>query len=602
MPIGLNQVSRPNSISHTSAKLNSAALTATPQTKSVSTLKPSTCLQSRTAPLAMGNNGGINRLRAKLPNHKTEPYLSKNCDENVELNGEVELEGETLDSYGTAMPFCRHFVQIASEAPKGERRSNTLAKFSNEESIKKVFGENLAQINARYEHNIRSAPAHSKHLVTDMQFGKYLAALAAQLDDISAKTGEEAEVGAFLLTAEHVMHLKIQRKIEDDKTNKNFGRSYFAVSVFDPNATATHMRVSRSEPQELADLDLESMIDEDSVELYWVNGESIAVNAVLLDPELNLNLPQSHFTPQNTKDIALTTQLLSLAADGGAHEAILKIGKILEKSDNKIDTQKICTLLRAKLTNGPNGLLTMMEQGHLKSIQSYGVLLKANWDKLEPVPVDRFELVLDESSCSPLSEAASNGHPDCITAWGSIVSSLDLNEFEQELVCSSVGKTLRSSMFDSDNAKCISAIINVLPSIKKSSSAILHETLYMENSKGTPALHEAAGTPKNTSCIEAYCLAIERLQLSSKEKVFELLSATNIDELPAFANALQTGEIDNAKIILNSFTRCGVNPQDASNLMQSALENKSLNLSPEATQVLQDAVKEQTRRTESLTH
>jgi hypothetical protein len=128
--------------------------------------------------LRTSNSSVVDRPRAKLLPHKTSVY-QPNKGNPVDLNGKVKVDGDAV--------WCRDFSTMAVLAPRDEKRSDTLQRFSTPESIKAEVQRHgsVQEIRAKFKKMTLYASPHQKHFVANDQLGNLLCEFAKKIDQMS---------------------------------------------------------------------------------------------------------------------------------------------------------------------------------------------------------------------------------------------------------------------------------------------------------------------------------------------------------------------------------------------------------------------------------
>lgn len=196
-----------------------------------------------------------NERWARKTTDKSIPYRSKNGTPEISLNSHVSVnpnddEANTKHT-GNARIWCRHFAQ--SFAEHAGKKSDLMHELSTYSGIHEKFNHSLNQTDEAFEKCLNETPATNRHVVENQHFGFYLEALANALTTPNNLAGNVSTANCLLLTRDHAMALHVEKK------NKN-GKDYFAVKLYDPNTTASYLRVEREKSNDLIDLKLSDFI------------------------------------------------------------------------------------------------------------------------------------------------------------------------------------------------------------------------------------------------------------------------------------------------------------------------------------------------------
>ena len=178
--------------------------------------------------------------RPAIETRKAEPYLPDKGRPRENLNGAAEVTGTTI--------VCRHLsVEYAMASGK---KSAALESLSSVERIQAHFAPlgTSTSLCARVVEKVIDAinVPDTRHLINADKLGEYLVLLGQQLSAPSAPR----EANVLLSSHTHLMALHIERK-ERKPHEADAGAHYFAVKLYEPNATANHVRVEAAEPEDL---------------------------------------------------------------------------------------------------------------------------------------------------------------------------------------------------------------------------------------------------------------------------------------------------------------------------------------------------------------
>jgi hypothetical protein len=587
---------------------------------------------------AAAHQGGVNRLRANLPPQKTTPYTptrpstfdpaQPNKMPNAQLNGAVYMD----EVNQSERVMCRHFAaMVMAESDSGKSMSEILKKFSTIQGIKDAVNEygGLDEVEAIHT-EIANAPMGQKELVSNKKFGSYLAEKAKKLDQKMQTEKKEAKELIALHTKTHALTLEIQAKIEDDPANPNCGKSYFAVSVYDPNLTNNHTRVLKCTPKELERLDFVDILPK-QLTVDYSNPEADAktaygsdfkhVVAISDNPEMNLDASKNNFISTEKEDIPDLVESLDLITRQGFHEAMYSMAKSSEKPATDAEKSVLAWNMSAARKFGKNipfsyNLMAKraMNGNQKEAFLAYGALLKANQNNFpKPDPKD---------STDALFVAATNGDIEGIQLFKEVMHSLELSEKSIALINNSILKTLKHPYI---NPECTVELLNLRKSLDKSidqkesiffakkmldnlakfeslvnsdvtqslfdelKSFNLSPTVLLANlMKPEIPFEDEMGDLKNTTRLNVAVDLGNSAYVAEHLNLIVTLDHTNIDQTAlaqymgfesdgtsALQSAMEGGDSDIAQMILDKLTPCGVSPQNALNLLKPLLESYS---------------------------
>lgn len=186
---------------------------------------------------------------------KETPRISKSGNQHVTLNCVVPVVMNHEDvplSVNTVK--CRHFAH-AFTLHRG-KKSELMAQFSTAPAIHRKFHARLTQADRDFSAVLNST-THHQILLENRQLGRYLQSVAMALDSTfprhTTSHAARAEVNCLLLTDCHAMAVHVERK------SKN-GVIYFAAKLYEPNTTASYMRVENLNPEGFSHLTVSDML------------------------------------------------------------------------------------------------------------------------------------------------------------------------------------------------------------------------------------------------------------------------------------------------------------------------------------------------------
>lgn len=145
---------------------------------------------------------------------------------------------------------------------------------------KKALSKHILPSTDKYFYPIISTLLDN-HLIEPSCFGKFL---AQQLSGIT--TGENLYF--FLTSTTHAMALEIRKKLEPN------GESYYVINLYDPNMTASHLRLVLREPKDAAHLTMENWLPRQTIQHYFQESIKNSIFKVTALNPTNLGLkPQA---------------------------------------------------------------------------------------------------------------------------------------------------------------------------------------------------------------------------------------------------------------------------------------------------------------------
>jgi hypothetical protein len=410
------------------------------------------------ARMSVADRTGINRPRAALPQRKTIPYTPargtpdakiQNALPNAMLNGIYMDEGNKKGQV-----VCRHFAAMLIAADTSKSMAEIVKQFSTPEGIRAAV-QNNGSLEALEQASkaIIAAPISQKELISNDNFGNYLAAKAKRLDQKSMQTGTEAKERIHLATNTHALVLEIQCKIEDDTQSPNHGKSYFAVSMFDPNLTNNHTRVLKCSPEELIGINFSDLLPK-QITQDASNSDSVGVNtryedlwkhvvATGSDPSLNLNTPKMQFVSAEKKDLPELMESLDIISRSGFHEAVDAMTNLATLTSNPAEKKVLASQLMGAHKFGQviHYSNYHMNDGNHVAFKKYGELVKANQNNL-PKSEDAVSMLLGSPSLDTVSRAVVNGDIQGIKLFEEMVGSLKVSDESKKMLKASIQKAM----------------------------------------------------------------------------------------------------------------------------------------------------------------
>ncbi len=330
------------------------------------------------------------------PALKTEPYTPRGKGRGVaDHNGSVKV--------GDGLAMCRHFASAYSmqalAGPDGTR--DFLRAFKDPESIRAFFqGQGgLKSIQRAYETMAFAAPNKAKHQVDADRLGAYLTEVANHLD---AGGGASDPACVLLLTEDHAMAVKVERKTKPDKG------TYFAVSVYDPNVSGNHVRVEAASAQALGNLKFGDMVKlADNYTGQLKNPKLVAVAQ-----DFVIDKPVEAFSA------GVDAHGLYQALSMGMPDNIDALGRALVRDRGGYDAESLYQVLRGESQAGVPALCAAMGLLDTGAIKAYGRLLTLAKDSLGLPSRDVAALLgVSFKGCPALGSAIHFGRPDAVAAY-----------------------------------------------------------------------------------------------------------------------------------------------------------------------------------------
>jgi hypothetical protein len=242
------------------------------------------------------------------------------------------------------------------------------------ETVLSTYDQRLVSLEAHFETAYYKADSHTKHMIANDQFGNYLTALAHQLDARSAQGNFTEGVSFLMCSKDHLMTGSIQRKVENDPQSQNFGLPYFAVTLFDPNVSNTHVRVLRATPDALQNLKITDMLEH--AKEYHRKNEDLTLVAVCKEEDINLGVSQLHFTPQG-QGASPSKRMLQFIFDDQLYDAIAELSPALKAAHQTMPAADFLELLEMKNKAGFPFLYRKLYENDAPAVRAYGQLLQA---------------------------------------------------------------------------------------------------------------------------------------------------------------------------------------------------------------------------------
>lgn len=342
------------------------------------------------------------QLQIKKIHHKEKPRPSKNGIPKINLNCQVTVN--VSDQFSVPHQDtvrCRHLAEFF--ALHRGKKSDLMKPFSTPAGIFATFDGRLLDFDQAFRKAVFEAPQDCKHVVCSHDFGRYLKALAHALEAEAEVQDAPQEANCLLLTDGHAMAMHLQHK-------SKHGVNYFVLKVYDPNDTASYVRVERQAPEDLGKLKLdELLITPKVIGIYGGDPKGpLSLVAVSLDhavqPKIDRKLtaptaanmyaalscgvqaevqamlnasPQKQddlFHLLQAKSLLTSTPGLSMAFQHGYAETIGTFAQAVLAS-NSLTTKEKVELLTARRADGAPGLLIAFQRGQSDAVKVFMALI-----------------------------------------------------------------------------------------------------------------------------------------------------------------------------------------------------------------------------------
>lgn len=277
---------------------------------------------------------------------KDKPYYSSKRDPNAKFNPTVmpAAEGAVPQSV-----TCRHFSMSWIEDP------NFLDVTQSEESIRRYFSApetSRSRAERRYMSALHTDEAF-KRCIGNAQFGHWLADTCMDLT-----ASGRAETTALVVTLEHAMALRMQRKTEAD------GSDRICVTCYDPNRTSAHLRFEASTPQELRARSLAECFGPE----YFSDQASLC--CTIISQDIATSRPALTYAPSSTDSAALS-QLATHALATGQSATVRAVLAQLESAGTQgADAIEVLLDCRNRQSGAP-GFAIALQDGHTEALQAF---------------------------------------------------------------------------------------------------------------------------------------------------------------------------------------------------------------------------------------
>jgi ShET2 enterotoxin, N-terminal region len=435
---------------------------------------------------------------------KGTPKISKSGDSQVRLNCVVSVVANRQDWPGPIESVaCRHFAHEFSTR-KG-KKSLLLPQFSSVPEIKRKFVWTLHDLDRLAKSALKN-PGHHKNFLEPNEFGHYLTALAQALDVVSPRLGGAAktEVNCLLCTDDHAMAIHLERKLKNNV-------HYFAVKLYDPNRTASYMRVESQTPGDLSHLTLSDM-------LIDKNYKPQALVAICLDKQLQPQPPEH--------GLSLSSQGMRLALQLGLTKVV---GRMLVAAEKK-SPQTLAELFSGfHAVTGGSGLFIGFDCNHVEAVTLVvDTLLKS---KLPPLQKTQLLMAMSKSGDTGLYRAFSCGYTEMIEEVTQLVlASNEIDPTAKVDVLSAWSKTQSCTglheVFRTGQTPLVEVFTQLILACPDLSEDQKIELLKARNANGVTGL-TVAQSMGNTEATGVFLALVEKSNLSPRGKAW--LSSTPYD-------------------------------------------------------------------------
>lgn len=348
----------------------------------------------------------------------------------VDFNKKFSLPGETPDATGATAPDCRH---LSAAYRNSEKKADFFAKVADPSALRQAFGGQLVALEKQELSRARDTDVKHQHIVAGDQFGAYLAAVAGQLRQATEKGASGKQEGAHaeisLETANHAMSAQVQHKTRTRTTQAGdtVVEHYYSVSVYDPNVTNNHKRITVDTPAELASLDFASFLSEPALCAHTYGAcEPAELQLHAVCQQVDLQTPPLAFTAMGDEiDTPALTRQMSVAIYRGLAAAIEVLG---ERLAGRSDAEKLA-VLQAKRPDGVPTLHTALQDGHADAMRAFGKALQQAG--LPAAACAKLMAATNANGEEGLFMALQHGHGDAVAAFGDVLKALDLPPSEQ---------------------------------------------------------------------------------------------------------------------------------------------------------------------------
>ena len=462
---------------------------------------------------------------------KAVPYLPRSKDRSgANLNGSARIGGKPV--------MCRHLATSYLKAAREGRTHTLLAAFSTRLGIEQQLTAEGGVDAVNADFMARSYLAHdsAKHLVSADRLGEYLGAVADTLG--AGALNGSASTTVMLLTERHALAAKVSRKAGG-------GPPRVTVSVYDPNLTATHVRMEAADSFGLAGLRLAdintalALTQDGPTRLQLV---AIAQGVAVPSPQRQfagpldthaLNMALSHGLVSTLNDVAQQLAARAPAEDKAAllarlaardsrgqpalgvamarniPQAVLSYARVLAsaRESGALQHADVCTLIAGRTARGETPLSGALLVGAPAAVQAYGeALCRAGLTRAE-----RAEVLRNAASAfASIHPAPAPSQRAALSELGALTQALGLSAAAAAriLACNDeVGTPLLHHLLAAGDAQAVNALGEVHAALGQAPDVVA-ELLLARDSLGVPGLHAVLGSGR-ADCIDAYAALLE---------------------------------------------------------------------------------------------
>ena len=422
---------------------------------------------------------------------------------------------------------CRHLV----EHRQSEQERSPQIKFDDAQfaSTEVIAAHVSYDTEAKHDHLI--VHATEARLLHNRDFGKGLVQQFAAM----AAEGEASRL-ILLLSTNHAMSVQLRIKEKD-------GKPYYVAALFDPNRTASHVRIASDSLLTLETLTLKDLIDgEGRYNDYYPEPDGLSMMVVRPPAQEGQTMTgpargvvENRTLTSSIEDKEITpTALFYMMTHGCAGDLRRLKGEIASRPE-----KERIALLAAKDDRGNiPGLYSALQNGHADAIKAFGELLLF-------VPEDQRAALLvakNTDGVPGLYMALQNGHADAIKAFGKLLLLVPEDQRAALLAAKNADGVpglfiaLQEGHADA-NADAIKAFGELLSLVPEDQRAAL---LAAKNADSVPGLCMAL-YKGHAGAIKAFG---ELLLLVPEDQRAALLAAENANGIRGLCKALLQGHAD----------------------------------------------------------
>ena len=284
---------------------------------------------------------------------------------------------------------CRHLTQAYANADK---KAQVLRKaLATKKKIQRFFEpyqpcflgavKKMAQLEQQQEHAVTNRSNGAMQLLSSARLGDYLEAMATALA-ASPRVGlrRRQRANIFLFTQTHAMALYLQRK---RKPGKYGAEHYFALTFYDPNLTANHLRLLRRNSADLQTIDFNALCPDASD--YAECAADLPL--VAFCEQLQLADPASHFLSPGVARCDGATLRLALHWDVAG--ALPQLREQLRQPGPALTQEALFALLSTDHPQACSGLRQALCSPDSTARETYGLILLDHAERLSPLQLQR---------------------------------------------------------------------------------------------------------------------------------------------------------------------------------------------------------------------